>query len=360
MNDEIKKVLSKLEKNGYEGYVVGGYVRDYLLNISSFDVDICTNALPKDIIKIFNLKQGVSNYGSISLKFGKYNFDITTYRKETEYVKHKPKSIEYINNLLIDLERRDFTINAICMNSEGKIFDYLNGQEDLNNRLIKCIGDTSFKFNQDPLRILRAIRFSIILDFELSDEIKEYIQKNKKIIREISYTRKKEEIEKILSSKNMINGLNILKKYKLLDALEINYGTIVPVSDISGIWAQMEYSSKYQFNKSTNDFINKIRKIISTNNIDLKTLLYEDLYTCIVAGEIMGISKEDINKKYYSMPIHKLKDLKINYQDISELLCISINDKVKNIYDDVLDKVLNNELKNNKRIIKKYIIKYWM
>ena len=157
MNNSIKKILNKLEKNGFEAYVVGGYVRDYLLNITSYDVDICTNALRKDIIKVFKIKKGVSNYGSIGFKIGKYNYDITTYREDGEYNNHKPKSIKYVDNLLIDLKRRDFRINSICMNSEGKIFDYLNGKEDIHNKLVKTIGSTNVRLYEDPVRILRAI-----------------------------------------------------------------------------------------------------------------------------------------------------------------------------------------------------------
>lgn len=361
MNSEIKKVLSKLERNGYEGYVVGGYVRDYLLGIQSFDVDICTNALPKDIIKIFNIQKGVSNYGSVILQYGKYNFDITTYRKESDYIKHRPKSIEYINNLLLDLERRDFTINSIIMNSEGKIFDYLDGKKDLNNKIIRTIGDTNYKLKQDPLRILRAIRFASILDFELEKEIINFIINNKNIIKEISFTRKQQELEKIFASKNILKGLNLLKKYNLLDVLEIKYDKIIPVPDILGIWAQIDFSSKYQFNKSSMDIIKKIKRIINNNVIDKYTLLYEeDLYVSLVAGEILGYTKKEINKIYHDMPIHKLKDLKINYQDISSLLNTNISSKIKTIYNDIIIKVLNKELKNNKRIIKKYIIKNWM
>ena len=179
MNNSIKKILNKLEKNGFEAYVVGGYVRDYLLNITSYDVDICTNALPKDIIKVFKIKKGVSNYGSIGFKIGKYNYDITTYREDGEYNNHKPKSIKYVDNLLIDLKRRDFRINSICMNSEGKIFDYLNGKEDIHNKLVKTIGSTNVRLNEDPVRILRAIRFAIILDFNLDEEIISFIKNNK-------------------------------------------------------------------------------------------------------------------------------------------------------------------------------------
>ena len=95
MNLEIKSVLEKIEESGYEAYVVGGYVRDYLLNIDSVDVDVCTNAVPKEVIKIFNIKKDTTSYGTITIKNGIYNFDITTYRKESNYANRKPQSIEY-------------------------------------------------------------------------------------------------------------------------------------------------------------------------------------------------------------------------------------------------------------------------
>ena len=273
MNNSIKKILNKLEKNGFEAYVVGGYVRDYLLNITSYDVDICTNALPKDIIKVFKIKKGVSNYGSIGFKIGKYNYDITTYREDGEYNNHKPKSIKYVDNLLIDLKRRDFRINSICMNSEGKIFDYLNGKEDIHNKLVKTIGSTNVRLYEDPVRILRAIRFAIILDFNLDEEILNFIKNNKDLLKSISYTRKKQEIEKILTSKNAVKGLNYLKDLELLDELEIKYDKIVNVSDILGMWAQMEFSLKYQFTKQSLTILNQIKEIVSYGKIDIYILL---------------------------------------------------------------------------------------
>ena len=302
MNNNIKKILNKLEKDGFEAYVVGGYVRDYLLNITSYDVDICTNALPKDIIKVFKIKKGVSNYGSIGFKIGKYNYDITTYREDGEYNNHKPKSIKYVDNLLIDLKRRDFRINSICMNSEGKIFDYLNGKEDIHNKLVKTIGSTDIRLNEDPVRILRAIRFAIILDFNLDEEILYFIKNNKDLLKSISYTRKKQELEKILTSKNAVKGLNYLKELELLDELEIKYDKIVNVSDILGMWAQMEFSLKYQFTKQSLTIINQIKEIVSYGKIDTYILLKYGLYVSLVAGEILGYSREDINKMYKQPP----------------------------------------------------------
>ena len=360
MNNSIKKILNKLEKNGFEAYVVGGYVRDYLLNITSYDVDICTNALPKDIIKVFKIKKGVSNYGSIGFKIGKYNYDITTYREDGEYNNHKPKSIKYVDNLLIDLKRRDFRINSICMNSEGKIFDYLNGKEDIHNKLVKTIGSTNVRLNEDPVRILRAIRFAIILDFNLDEEILNFIKNNKDLLKSISYTRKKQELEKILTSKNAVKGLNYLKELELLDELEIKYDKIVNVSDILGMWAQMEFSLKYQFTKQSLTIINQIKEIVSYGKIDSYVLLKYGLYVSLVAGEILGYSREDINKMDKQMPIHKISDVKIKNNDIMNLLGIDGSPKLRVIYDDIVDEILKGKVKNNKRNIKKYIIKKWM
>ena len=130
MEKIIKKVLNKIEKNGFEAYIIGGYVRDLILNRVSYDIDICTNALPKDLISIFpNGHIGI--YGAIDFKMGKYSFQITTYRREYNYVNRRPNKVEYINNLLEDISRRDFSINTICMNQKGNIIDILGATNDL-------------------------------------------------------------------------------------------------------------------------------------------------------------------------------------------------------------------------------------
>ena len=348
MNSDIKRILLKLERNGYEAYIVGGYVRDYLLGVKSVDIDLCTNALPKDVFRIFKIKKGISKYGSVSFKYGKYNLDITTYRMESNYNNHRPKTVEYIDNLLLDIERRDFTINSICMNKDGKLFDYVSGINDLNNKIINVIGSVD-RLKEDPLRILRAIRFAICLDFKLSEDIVSFINENKELIKEISFDRRKIELEKIFISKNVIKGLELLKELDLLDILEIKYDRITYVSDVIGLWAQLDFSDNYVFSRSVLDMIKKIRTILNDKIINEITLLNYDLYICIVAGEILGYSKKDINRIYHKMPINKLKDLKITNMEIMNLLGIEGSPVVKKIYNDVLEKVITGKLKNNKR-----------
>lgn len=359
MNPRIQKILNKIEKNGYEAYIVGGYVRDHLLGKESTDVDICTNALPKDIIRIFEVKGNSINYGSIKIIDQKYNFDITTYRRESHYLNRRPEQIEYIDNLLEDIKRRDFTINSLCMNSNGQIIDLLNGTEDINNKCIKVIGDVKTKLTEDPLRILRAIRFAITLNFNLDEEIISFTKQNKTLIRNLSYTRKKDEIEKILASKNSYIGINLLNELSLLDVLDINYDKIIVVPDLLGMWAQIEFSPKYPFTRNSLKTINDIRSIIKSGEITNETLFKYDLYVSLVAGSILGIGKDEINKQYSELNIHSKKELAVSSKDIINILEIEPSIEVRQIYNLIIKEVVNNRLNNNYDDIKKYLLKNW-
>ena len=356
MNNSIKKILNKLEKNGFEAYVVGGYVRDYLLNITSYDVDICTNALPKDIIKVFKIKKGVSNYGSIGFKIGKYNYDITTYREDGEYNNHKPKSIKYVDNLLIDLKRRDFRINSICMNSEGKIFDYLNGKEDIHNKLIKTIGSTNVRLNEDPVRILRAIRFATELNFTIDDELSYAIVQNEYLLSELSFFRKKQELNRILLSSNVLYGISLLKKYNLDKYLDIQISdNFVKTSDPIGMWVQLKPSVKYQFTSNEKRYIKSIDDIINSGNIDDITLYKNGNYVSLIAAQIMGIDERLVHDMYDKLPIKKISDIALKPRDIIDLLNIKDNYKIKDILNDLEGEILIGDLNNNKEDIEKYL-----
>ena len=348
MNLEIKTVLNKLEESGYEAYIVGGYVRDKLLGIESTDVDICTNALPKDIKKIFNITSDSSTYGVHKIITDNYNFDITTYRQDLTYKNRRPVKINYIDNLIEDLKRRDFTINTICMNSNGDIIDLLNGLNDFNNKIIKMVGDTDLKIKEDPLRILRALRFSIILNFKLDNELKKYINKNIKLINTLSYTRKKEELDKILVSKNVIQGIKILKKMNVLKYLDIKYNHITYVDDICGMYAQLDINDNYPFTKMEMDNINTIRNIIKGKKINKEIIFYNGLYLSQVAGKILGIKEDKITKMYNNLTIKDKNELAISGEEIISILNINPSNVINNIYKDLINKVLNDKLKNEK------------
>jgi len=358
MDKIIKNVLNKIEENGFSAYVVGGYVRDYLLGKKSLDVDICTNALPKDLHQIFPGNNNSNNYGGFNLRIKNYNIDITTFRKEISYENRRPVEVEYINSLEEDIKRRDFTINSICMDKTEKIIDLVDGIKDLNNCVIKMNGDIKRRLEEDPLRILRAIRFASILNFKLDQELEKSIKENSQIINNLSKTRIKQELDKILLNKNFKVGLGLLKKLNLLEILKLDYNEdIVYVSDLCGMWAQIDWNVNYTFTKQENLNIINIRKIIKEGIIDNFTLYNFGLYNSLVAAEILAINKKEITKKYNKLPIYNEKDIKISNEEIIKLLNIKPSKIIKEVKQELIEAILSNKLKNHNGEIKKFILK---
>lgn len=197
MYEKAIEILKILYDNHYDAYIVGGYVRDKLLNIESSDIDICTNAKPDIIKELFDVLE--ENYGSCIVKYDHYNYEITTFRKEIYNNSRFPK-VEFIDNLEEDLKRRDFTINAICIDKDEKIIDLYNGIEDLNNKILRSIGNPDVKLKEDPLRILRAKRFKENYNLKYDESLNKAIKNNEELINKISKTKINRELNKIKES----------------------------------------------------------------------------------------------------------------------------------------------------------------
>ena len=358
MDKIIKNILKKIENEGYEAYVVGGFVRDFLLNKPSYDVDICTNALPMNLKQIFKINQNSNGYGGFNLKLKKYNIDITTYRKEKRYNNRRPVEVEYINNLFEDIKRRDFTINALCMDKNENIIDLLGAKNDLDNKIIKVIGNAEEKFKEDPLRMLRAIRFATILNFEFDKETYEAICHNCNEVSMLSSERVKEELTKILSNSNVKRGLELLVKTGIDKVIGLSYNNVVFTSDILGMWAQIDVK-KVTFTKTENENIAKIRTLLKIGKIGNFELFNYGLYLCLVAGDILNIGHGIVNQRYKGLPIKSMKDIDINGFEIIKLLNVEPGKLISDIMSDVKIQILNNTLKNRKHEIKKYILGKW-
>ena len=261
MNSKIENILRKLTSKGYQAYIVGGYVRDYLLGIKTYDVDISTNADPNTIKEIYNINTNNDNFGRFSIKDSLYNYDIMPYREEFKFENRKPTEYNFTDDIEKDKVRRDFTVNSFYMDIDGNIHDPFNGREDLDNRVIRAIGDISSKMIDDPLRMLRAVRFASILDFELEENLKRFIIENKELIKTISQDRKKSELDKIFNCSNKIKGLELIKSLKLEDVLDIKYDEVNYTISSEGIWAQIE-SKYYNFSNQEKTLIDAIRKIV--------------------------------------------------------------------------------------------------
>ena len=241
---KVKEILKKLISAGYEAYVVGGSVRDQILGLEVSDYDITTNALPESIMEVFKdykiIETGLK-HGTITLIYEDESFEITTYRVDGEYEDGRhPKEVKFTDSLKEDLRRRDFTINALAANIDGDILDYFDGLNDLENKLIKCVGNPEDRFTEDGLRILRALRFSSKLGFDIDENTKEAMFKYKNLLNKIS----KERIQK------EFNGI-LLSKYNLfLSSLIYKYSEILEVFIPELKTLNMNQNNKYHKNNN--------------------------------------------------------------------------------------------------------------
>ena len=354
------KILNKIEENGFKAYIVGGFVRDYGLGINSTDVDIATNATPKDIMDIFqNSVLPKVEYGSVTLYIKDERYEITTFRREIKYINNrKPIEIEYINDLLEDLNRRDFKMNTLCMDKNGYIIDLLDGKKDIERKEINTVGDSNYKFSQDSLRILRAIRFATILNFKLSNEIKDAIINNKYLLRSLSYSRKKQELDKIFSSCNSKYGVDLLLELGLDKELEIyNLDKINLSNDIIAIWASLDVSEgyKHEFSSSEKAIIKDVKSVLSTG-ITNYTLYKYGLYINQIVANMKEIDKSSVVGLYESLPIKSRKEIEITAEDIEHVLNKKPGPFLKEVFDNIEKEIINNKLENKKERIEEYIL----
>lgn len=353
------EIVSRIESFGYETYIVGGFVRDYYINKESYDVDICTSAKPKELIKIF--KDAIlpkEQYGAVTLYYKNIRFEITTFRKELRYENRRPVEIEYSNNFFDDMTRRDFTINTLCMNSKGEIVDLFDGRKDIDKKVIRTVGDENKKFSEDPLRMLRAVRFSTQLEFLLDKSVIAAIQNNAYLLKDISYYRKKDELNKIFISSNARYGIKLLCMLKMDKYLDLNnLKNIKVVSDVLGIWAQLAVNDKYPFSRLELDTINSISEIVRNKRMSAYELYKYGLYNSTIAAEILGINKKTVLKIDQNLPIHSKKDIDITTDELCRLLNKKPDKWLKELYSDIEIQILSYKLKNSKDKITEYIVK---
>lgn len=361
MYNRALEVLNILFDKGYLAYIVGGYPRDMVLGIKSNDIDICTNATPKEIIDIFDTENiSDTNYGSVRVIYKNYHFDVTTFRKEIKYENNrKPVKVKYINDLKKDLLRRDFTINTMCIDKDGNLIDMLGAREDIDKKIIKTVGNPRYRIKEDSLRILRAIRFASVLDFEIDSKTFNYIKKYGYLLKSLSYSRKKEELNKIFASVNKEKARWMIIDSGIDRYLGIsNLSEIVLCDDIIGIWSQLEVDEEYPFSKVEKEMIKNIRRM-NMEEFNEYTVYKYGLYVSSVVGSIKGISYKDINDIYYDLVITSRRDIDIKAMDIANALNSKPGKYISDIFNEIEYLIVMKKIRNNKEDIIKYIKKHY-
>ena len=228
--EEVQSLITKFEKSGFEIYIVGGAVRDILMGKIVHDWDFTTNAKPEEILKIFPDGFYDNVFGTVGIPSEverERPFEITTFRKEEGYSdRRRPDKVSWGKILEEDLARRDFTINAMAINHLGgvhsatsEVIDIFGGKSDLNNKVIRAVGNANDRFSEDALRMMRAIRIAAELGFTISDATFDAIKKNATLINKIAKERVKDELFKLISSPNPYEGIVLFKNSGLMDEI---------------------------------------------------------------------------------------------------------------------------------------------
>ena len=366
-------ILKIFNKNGYEAYFVGGCVRDYLLDEEFSDIDITTNALPEEVKKIFrkSIDTGIQ-HGTVTILVNGEGYEVTTFRTEDEYTNHRaPEKVEFVNNLREDLDRRDFTINAMALDSNGVLFDYHNGEKDLSSGVIRTVNNPNERFYEDALRMLRAFRFSSKLGFEIEYDTLEAIKKNAELIKFVSIERIVNEFKKLLSGKGNLRSLELL-----LDSKLNNY--IPFLEEIKIIQDFSKYSfcqSLYILSKINNisfDILktlklsNKEVKLIKEfdkinvdfmSEIPLELILYKHNFEDVVfVAEYFSYNNRH-NIENCKLTINSFDDVDITSQEIISVIGEKPGPWIKSVVSELEHEILLNRLNNNRKDILDFLSK---
>lgn len=383
----ISKALTLLENAGYEAVVVGGAVRDSLLGLSPHDYDISTNALPEEIKEVFRsyhtLDFGIK-HGTVTVFIKNRAVEITTYRREEDYEDFRhPKKVIFEKDLRIDLSRRDFTINSLCYNN--RLIDLLGGVKDLNEGLIRAIGEAKERFFEDPLRILRALRFASTLDFQIEEKTKKALFEYADLLDKVSFERINVEFSKLILGKA---AAKVLREYlEIIQVFlpELRKEEVVSRCDAIHNVDSLEQKITVLFSDIDLEKTKLALKRIKYSNLQIKEIvLYLENLKLKIKPNSMQLTKLlktiDIQNLERIVEVQaainrnnslsKIKDLLDNIKNKNEVYClkdlkISGSDLLKIgfkegvgirlILDKVLDLVIEGRIANDKEEIERYV-----
>jgi len=388
-----KKVLRTLTKNRYQGYLVGGCVRDLLLQREIDDVDIATDALPEQVIRLFSkvIPTGIK-HGTVTVIMEGIPFEITTFRVEGNYEDfRRPKDVQFVSDLYQDLSRRDFTINAIAMDQYDQVIDPFHGKEALLNKQIISVGNPKDRFLEDPLRMMRAIRFASQLHFTIEQNTWKAIQSHASYLQYIAVERIKMEMDKIMESEDPQVGFQLLFQSGLNNWIKGMKGITFSKEHVEKIiqsirktkdplfrWAivlfpfqaeeRVIFLKHMRFSKKDIHAINKLFLAFAVfqdglNNKEIKRcLIQSDDRICLRAIELLFLLgyihrleeqqwKQIVLEMDQKLKVRKVKDLAVSGKDLINTFQEPPGPWIKALLHNLLDQVIYREIPNEKNIL---------
>jgi len=382
-----KDILHVLHQAGFEAYFVGGAVRDRVLGKEATDIDIATNALPHEVKNVFpkTIDVGIA-HGTVVILHQNEALEVTTFRTDGEYEDHRrPKDVLFVRSLEEDLKRRDFTMNAMAMTIDEEIIDLFGGIKDIEYQVIQTVGNPKLRFTEDALRMLRAVRFSSQLGFQLEKKTSEAIAKQASNIKHVSIERITKELEKIWVSNNPYKGVQHLVETKLAENLPGNlqwhpelwkhfdsynrsgYGwaflsvlqrdsTCVSISNLYKLSNHQKQTIKF-INQAVELRLKGPYAIETIYNFDEDTLLIAEEFTRILYPAIAHMDVQIIKRMKRSLPIQSMKDLTVSGNDLIDWMQKPGGPWIQQMLKDLVTAILNNEVENHPERIKEWIMK---
>lgn len=370
-------VLDKLKEHGFDSYIVGGAVRDHLLKRPFSDIDITTNAKPFQVMKIFKSEPTGIKYGTVTIFEDEYQFEVTTFRSDGKSSNNRhPDVVYYGDSVIEDVQRRDFTINGLLLNRHGEVHDYVQGQLDLKNKIIRTINNPIDRFNEDALRILRAFYFQAKLDFIIDKYTKEGIRGARELIKKLPSERIITELIKMLREEHSLTALRSMVELGVHEMLPGMTEGILFIANQSKkpyndtfftLCTKLNGGRIHPFWKFSNQnkykYIQAAKLAIKFDNVVSDYDLFEmGLKTSLLANsvnEFIGsesISREELNYRFTNLPIKSELELKITPTEMIEFVGKKAGAWI-NLYRKELAKlVIERKLENNKEVLKSYIV----
>lgn len=374
-----KHVLKTLNDAGYEAYFVGGFVRDTLLNLPTKDIDITTNATPQEVIDLFDrVKETGMKYGTVTVLFNNLAYEVTTFRSDGTYTDNRrPDTIQFSKTLEEDVKRRDFTVNALCMDYDGDIIDLVDGQADLAKGELRMIGDPHKRLKEDALRMLRAIRFVSSHGFHLQQETHGAITSHNALIPTIAIERIMQELDKTFRGQYLNEAINVLLETDVADVL---YGikpgleylnrkgkqlnNLSPIEIFTICFILGEDNDIWRFSNRQRRLIDQLillHEVTKEDQFNTFLVFSYSIEVCDIVNRInvtLGYRDQSQRLKEIdqSMPIKDVCDLKFKGEDIIKLTTLKKHSLIGLIIDDLLEGVLEGRLNNNYQELKDYTL----
>lgn len=385
--DKAGPILNKLIENGHQAYVVGGAVRDLLLNKEVHDVDIATSAHPETVISLFDETVPIGlQHGTVLVLYGGESFEVTTFRSEIGYSDHRhPDQVVFEEKLENDLARRDFTMNAMALDCHGKVIDPFHGEQDLHEKKLVTVGDAAARFKEDPLRMLRAARFTSQLDVCPTHELARAIRKEAAGIRHISIERIRDELTKCLRGVNPYKGLEMIVSttlYSYINGLttlvdhidrfaSVDFNHIRTDAERWSLFFYLidaevtqEFLKSFRFSRQLTQSIESLLRYYRSEDYKIPLtawklyklgddLLRSSTHLDLALGK--AVSLDSLVQLNESLVIQSRKELIVNGRDLMEWTGKKSGEWIAFLLEDIERKIINKELEHTKGAIQRWV-----